>query len=180
MPLVVALDLTELPVRLGSRSLVEVVAEERNRAIRDLAVFDPAVYASLLEAVDAAIGSVEKGKTLEELLAYLLESIPGSTELRRNVINEFGTEEIDLIFLHQPCPDGLWFLSALILVECKNWSRPVDSGRRATSRMGSVREGATQESSSQRTTYPARRHNRRAAASSPRPTSSATASRCSS
>ncbi|MGO9963559.1 MAG: restriction endonuclease [Acidimicrobiales bacterium] len=94
-------------------------------------MFDPAVYASLLEAVDAAIGSVEKGKTLEELLAYLLESIPGSTELRRNVINEFGTEEIDLIFLHQPCPDGLWFLSALILVECKNWSRPVDS--RATS-----------------------------------------------
>ncbi|MGO9963558.1 MAG: restriction endonuclease [Acidimicrobiales bacterium] len=33
VPLVVALDLTELPVRLGSQSLVEVVAEERNRAI---------------------------------------------------------------------------------------------------------------------------------------------------
>lgn len=94
-------------------------------------MFDPAVYASLLDAVDTANGSVDKGKALEELLAYLLESIPGSTDLRRNVINEFGTEEIDLIFLQQPCPDGLWFLSSLILVECKNWSHPVDS--RATS-----------------------------------------------
>lgn len=33
VPLVVALDLAELPARLGSQSLVEVVAEERNRAI---------------------------------------------------------------------------------------------------------------------------------------------------
>lgn len=90
-------------------------------------MFDPSVYASLLQAVDAASGSVEKGKTLEELLAYLRDSVPGSTDLRRNVVNEFGTEEIDLIFLHRPCPDGLWFLSSLILVECKNWSRPVDS-----------------------------------------------------
>lgn len=90
-------------------------------------MFAAHTYATLLQAVDNAQGSVAKGKSLEDLLAYLLEEIPGYQEMERNALNVFGTEELDIAVIHSCDAAGLAFLPSIVLVECKNWSHPVDS-----------------------------------------------------
>jgi hypothetical protein len=90
-------------------------------------VFSAQNYAKLISAVDQATGSAAKGESLEELLAYLLEEVPGYLAMERNVLNAFATEELDIAVIHSRDPEGLSFLPAIVLVECKNWSAPVDS-----------------------------------------------------
>jgi hypothetical protein len=40
-------------------------------------------------------------------------------------VNAFRTEELDVAFWNDQHRRGLWFLPTTLLVECKNWSRPV-------------------------------------------------------
>ena len=47
--------------------------------------------------------------------------------MERNVLNAFGTEELDIAVIHTAAQDGLAFLPTVLLIECKNWSSPVDS-----------------------------------------------------
>lgn len=75
---------------------------------------------------DGATTTKEKGDALEDLVVYLFEQIPGMTALFRNRRNPFGAEEIDIAFWNDKAPDGLYFLPDTVLVECKNWSHPVD------------------------------------------------------
>ncbi len=75
---------------------------------------------------DGAPTTKDKGDALEDLIVYLFEQIPGMSALFRNQRNPFGTEEIDIAFWNDKAPDGLYFLPDTILVECKNWSHPVD------------------------------------------------------
>jgi hypothetical protein len=60
------------------------------------------------------------------MLAYMLESIPGC-HVQRNTLNYYGTEEVDITVANEKAGQGLRMLPELFLVECKNWSRPVDS-----------------------------------------------------
>ena len=69
----------------------------------------------------------EKGDALEDIISLLFESVPGITVTRRNVRNVFDTEEIDVVFWNEQDPNGFPFLPHIILVECKNWSKPVGS-----------------------------------------------------
>jgi hypothetical protein len=80
-----------------------------------------------LETGDAAATTTERGRALEDLIAYLFEEIPGISLTKRNTLNYFQTEEIDLAFWNDKDPNGLYFLPYIILVECKNWSQPVGS-----------------------------------------------------
>jgi hypothetical protein len=61
------------------------------------------------------------------LACYLFESIPGISVLHRNALNVFGSEEIDVAFWNEQDPEGLKWLEAFLLVECKNWSAAVGS-----------------------------------------------------
>lgn len=76
---------------------------------------------------DSAPTTVLKGRALEDLICYLFEKIPGISVTRRNTLNQFQSEEIDVAFWNKPHPKGLYFLQNIILVECKNWSRPLGS-----------------------------------------------------
>ncbi|WP_203702558.1 restriction endonuclease [Asanoa iriomotensis] len=60
------------------------------------------------------------------MLAYLLESVPGCY-VQRNTLNYFGTEEVDITVANEKADGGLRMLPGIFLVECKNWSQPVDS-----------------------------------------------------
>ena len=71
--------------------------------------------------------TTEQGRALEDLVCYLFEAVPGIGLTERNLINPFGTEEIDVAFWNDQHQTGLWFLPTTILVECKNWSRAVGS-----------------------------------------------------
>ena len=76
---------------------------------------------------DNATTTTEKGRALEELIRYVFESVPGIPVTRRDEQNVFLTEEIDIAFWNDKSADGFSFLPNIILVECKNWSRPVGS-----------------------------------------------------
>jgi hypothetical protein len=67
-----------------------------------------------------------RGRYYENLLTYLLEGVPGC-QVERNSLNNYGTEEVDITVANQRLPLGLAILPELFLVECKNWSTPVDS-----------------------------------------------------
>lgn len=71
--------------------------------------------------------TIDQGRVLENLVCYLFESTPGITVTERNVLNAFHTEEVDVAFWNDPHRRGLRFLPHVLLVECKNWSRPVGS-----------------------------------------------------
>ena len=76
---------------------------------------------------DNAATTAEKGQAFEDLICYLFSKIPGISVTRRNTLNQFGSEEIDVAFWNRANPNGLYFLQNKILVECKNWSQPLGS-----------------------------------------------------
>lgn len=76
---------------------------------------------------DNAVTTAVKGRAFEDLICYLFSKIPGISVTRRNTLNQFGSEEIDVAFWNRPNPNGLYFLQNIILVECKNWSQPLGS-----------------------------------------------------
>jgi hypothetical protein len=80
-----------------------------------------------LQRADKAKTAQGKGKAHEDLALYLFEKIPGLSHPKRNKKNEYHTEEIDLAFWNDLHYAGLKSLNAIILVECKNWSKPVGS-----------------------------------------------------
>lgn len=83
----------------------------------------------LIEAVESAKTTDEKGSSLERLSYYLLESVPSLTCKYRNLYTR--SSEIDIVVEY----NGLKGLIPLFeelgrycLVECKNWSKPVGAG----------------------------------------------------
>jgi hypothetical protein len=73
----------------------------------------------LVEQVETARSADDKGRSLEELASRLFAQIPGfsvSGRLRT------ATEEIDVSILNDSSEPRLRRESALVLVECKNWS----------------------------------------------------------
>lgn len=80
--------------------------------------------------VDAGINAAttaEQGRAFEDMLCYLFGRVPGVSITRRNVLNAFETEEIDVALWNEAYRDGLFFLPNIILVECKNWSNRISS-----------------------------------------------------
>jgi hypothetical protein len=78
------------------------------------------------QSVDAT-DAVARGRALEELVYFLFSSIPGLTLSERNQVNDAGSEEIDIAFWNDRRSDGPPLDSRVVLIECKNWSRPLGS-----------------------------------------------------
>jgi ActR/RegA family two-component response regulator len=94
----------------------ELNSEETEAAIRET-----------WSAVEAEADANRKGKLLEDLMVLLFKTIPGfhqATPRRRNDV-----EEIDIVIRNEST-DPLWVNDGTpyILVECKNWSKPVGAG----------------------------------------------------
>jgi hypothetical protein len=89
-------------------------------------VIDQDAVRARLAAADNAPSTDAKGKAYEELAEYLFAAIPGCI-VERNITNVFHTEQIDLAVGNAAIPNGLPLLESVLLVECKDWSRPVDS-----------------------------------------------------
>lgn len=81
----------------------------------------------LLQRGDGAATRPEQGQAMEDLVSYVFGSVPGITITMRNALNAFESEEIDVAFWNDIDSQGFSFLPRIILVECKNWSRPVGS-----------------------------------------------------
>jgi hypothetical protein len=74
---------------------------------------------SLVQAVDTAPTTDDKGRSLEELCSRLFEMVPGFTISGRT---RTATEEIDISILNDSHDPHLRRESALLLAECKNWT----------------------------------------------------------
>ncbi len=60
-------------------------------------------------APNDAGGRTLKGRTLEDLIYYIFERVPGIPIIERNLQNAFQTEEIDLAFWNEKTVKGLIF-----------------------------------------------------------------------
>ncbi|WP_170191978.1 restriction endonuclease [Saccharothrix syringae] len=88
--------------------------------------FNETVREYLGRAGDLSNTTHVRGRAYEDALAYVFKSIPGC-DIQRNSLNQFLSEEIDLSVMNFQDLDGLRALPEIFLVECKNWSEPVDS-----------------------------------------------------
>jgi Restriction endonuclease len=87
---------------------------------------DPAVVQRHLRDAAAATTTDAQGKAYEALAVYLFECVPGCfTE--RDIISFFGAEQIDVGVGNPRLPEGLPLLPTAVIVECKDWVKPVDS-----------------------------------------------------
>jgi hypothetical protein len=80
-----------------------------------------------LTAGDAAESTTEKGRALEDAVAYVFGRVPGVALYDRNRIDVFGCAEVDLFFTNDALRSRLGFLDWGLIVECKNLARPVGS-----------------------------------------------------
>jgi hypothetical protein len=80
-----------------------------------------------LTRIGAAVGANDKGRALEDFICYLFPLVPGVEIAERNALNVFDTEEVDIALWNARHPRGFYFLPHLLLVECKNWSKPCGS-----------------------------------------------------
>jgi Restriction endonuclease len=90
-----------------------------------MAHIDTVYVCEMFRRSDRARTHAEKGRLLEDLIAYLFELIPGVSITARNAMNAFDAQEIDIAFWNDGDVDGLRLFDHLLLVECKNWSTPV-------------------------------------------------------
>lgn len=81
-----------------------------------------------LAAIRSEKNSGRKGRRLEALVRRIFCEIPGISIEDQDVINQFGTQEMDLFFWNTRERDGFHFLDCPLVVECKGWKRKV-SGR---------------------------------------------------
>jgi len=68
-----------------------------------------------------------KGKIFEDLVCYIINKIPGISVTKRNVLNPYHSEEIDIGVWNEKVSRGFHFLPNTILIEAKNWSSPAGS-----------------------------------------------------
>ncbi len=87
---------------------------------------DPVEITRILDNAASAPHTDAKGKAYEELAVYLFESIPGCyTE--HDVTSVFQSEQVDVAVGNDKRADGVPILPYVMLVECKDWSSPVNS-----------------------------------------------------
>lgn len=93
-----------------------------------MAIISPArVSGFLTRCDDLTLTTTERGRAFEDLAIYLFRKVPGVDLSERDALNAFQSEEIDVALWNERRPSGLYFLSNILLVECKNWSNPVGS-----------------------------------------------------
>jgi hypothetical protein len=74
----------------------------------------------LLAACDTARGSYAKGQALEDLGEYIFGEIPGVSLFERDVLDDTGAQELDLVFNNYFHLSGLPISDVTLIVECKN------------------------------------------------------------
>ncbi|MGJ4925590.1 restriction endonuclease [Bradyrhizobium sp. HKCCYLS2038] len=84
------------------------------------------VIAAILAAADAG-STAQKGAALERVVTDTLCLLDGIGVLFTNAVDVDNSCEIDILLYNQRHPAGLPFLPDNILIECKNWSSPVNT-----------------------------------------------------
>jgi Restriction endonuclease len=89
--------------------------------------FDPALLKSLLDACESAIGSHARGAALENLVQHVFTASPSVKLYERDVKDQSGAQEIDLVFSHLFSMSLLPIPDVTIITECKNERKKTSS-----------------------------------------------------
>lgn len=113
----------EAILKVKVRNALEAARERRMAALANGQ--REAVIRDLWNSVSSEADSHRKGKLLEDLVALLFKSIPGFERTQTNL--KSVDEQIDVMIPNEST-DPFWQRaeSQYFLVECKNWTAPVD------------------------------------------------------
>jgi hypothetical protein len=89
--------------------------------------FDQQQIQDMLLAVDTAPNTDAKGAALELLVRYLFETFEGVNCEGQNILEGPRAQELDLALWNDIRISELYFLEALVIVECKASDNPVSS-----------------------------------------------------
>lgn len=81
---------------------------------------------AILAAADAG-NTAQKGEALENVTSSTFCLLPGVGIIHTNAVGADNSCEIDILLYNQRSPYGLPFLPDNIVIECKNWAKPVDA-----------------------------------------------------
>lgn len=76
---------------------------------------------------DNAQSNNERGRLLEELVAYLFSRCPGVRHYQNNMLNVAGSSEVDVCFWNDGLIGSMDFLPRILVVECKNTGNRIGS-----------------------------------------------------
>jgi hypothetical protein len=82
--------------------------------------YSSAKLSALFDACGSASGSYARGAALEDLVEYAFLPVPGVKLYARDVRDENGSQEVDLVFTHLQSLSSLPMPDVTIIVECKN------------------------------------------------------------
>lgn len=86
-------------------------------------MFDLTTYNGLLAKVDTSLTATQKGDNFEAVCSYLFSELAGVSIEARDAV--MASEEIDIVLWNAQTEEVLRPFDNTILVECKNWSKPV-------------------------------------------------------
>jgi hypothetical protein len=83
--------------------------------------------AAFLHTARTGANTVVRGRAFEDLLCYIFGRVPGIGITKRDQLNTFESEEIDVALWNDKKPGAFDFLPNIILLEAKNWRNPAGS-----------------------------------------------------
>ena len=85
----------------------------------------------LAKAIEPGNSTYIRGHAFEDAIEVVFTAVPGC-DVQRNSLNRFASEEVDLSVMNFKDPGGLRALPDIFLVECKDWSVPVNAATVST------------------------------------------------
>jgi hypothetical protein len=85
-----------------------------------------AEIARLLQVTTRASSNMDKGRALEGVGRLVFASVRGIELRATNTVSVFKSEELDAAIFVEECKD-IPLRSMVVLVECKNWRKPIGS-----------------------------------------------------
>lgn len=82
--------------------------------------YDRVCLVELYERCKSTGSAVARGRALEDLVEFVFIKIPSVKLYQRDVRDEDGAQEVDLVFSHYPAISGIPISDITVLVECKN------------------------------------------------------------
>jgi hypothetical protein len=82
-----------------------------------------------LDRSDGAPNSDAKGRIFEDLIVYLFERFQGVRVADRNVLDNAGAQELDVVFWNNRVRSPFDFLDPILISECKNEAAPLSSAK---------------------------------------------------
>lgn len=88
-----------------------------------MGTYDAVKMREMLTACKSAKTGATRGSTLEDFVQHVFENAPSVVLVGRDIKDESGSQEVDLIFAHYHFQSNFPLTDVTVIVECKNEKR---------------------------------------------------------